>query len=215
MITLTNGGVQNASSVAVANGYLVLQLNGDTTVIASPGTVVSAIPVTFRFDSSGNLKGSCKVYSNAELTPQTQYNVTFKDANGNPLARMVWQFDQAAGSTVDIGTMVATSAGVSFSFPFGQTTVTFSATPAFNAASASGFVITLTGNVTSSSVTGAVAGQTITFKILQDATGARTFAWPANFVGAEAISATANAWSLQSFYFDGTNFLGHPMTVSA
>jgi hypothetical protein len=81
--------------------------------------------------------------------------------------------------------------------------VAFSATPVFNAAASSAFTITLTGNVTSSSVTNPTPSQRIAFIITQDATGGRTFAWPPNFKGASAISPDANSVSVQEFIWDG------------
>jgi hypothetical protein len=53
-------------------------------------------------------------------------------------------------------------------------TVSFSATPAFPANTASVFDITLTGNVTSSTIPGAAANQFVIFRKEQDATGGRT-----------------------------------------
>ena len=88
---------------------------------------------------------------------------------------------------------------------FGTVVVPFNVSPSFNAAAFSlpTFLMTLTNNVTSSAVVGAVAGQTITFVITQDGTGNRTFAWPANFKGASAICPDASNVSVQSFVFDG------------
>jgi len=86
----------------------------------------------------------------------------------------------------------------------GQVTTTFSATPTFDASAGNGFKMTLTGNVTSSSVTNPTAAQTITFVITQDSTGGRTFVWPTNFKGASAIAPDANLVSVQSFYYDGS-----------
>jgi hypothetical protein len=88
----------------------------------------------------------------------------------------------------------------------GLSATAFSATPVFNAGTSSAFTMTLTGNVTSSSVTNAVASQRIAFIITQDATGGRTFAWPPNFKGASAISPDANSVSVQEFLYDGVNF---------
>lgn len=86
------------------------------------------------------------------------------------------------------------------------TTVTFSATPAFNAALGSTFIITLTGNVTSSTITGFSSGQTIIFIIKQDSTGGRTFVWPTSLKNPLTVgSATANQVCVQSFISDGTN----------
>jgi hypothetical protein len=86
----------------------------------------------------------------------------------------------------------------------GQVATTFSATPVFDASAGTSFTITLTGNVTSSSVTNPTAGETITFIITQDGTGGRTFVWPANFHGASNIGTDANNVSVQSFIYTGS-----------
>lgn len=83
--------------------------------------------------------------------------------------------------------------------------VTFSATPTFDAQSYSVFKITLTGNVTSSSLPNQAAGETLKFIICQDASGSRTFAWPTNALGGMTIGATASKCSAQEFISDGTN----------
>src|SRR6185437_5616653 len=51
------------------------------------------------------------------------------------------------------------------------TTVAFSATPTFDASTAASFKLTLTGNVTCSTLTYAVSGEPVNFEICQDATG--------------------------------------------
>ena len=85
------------------------------------------------------------------------------------------------------------------------TTVAFSATPTFDASTAASFKLTLTGNVTSSTLTNAVAGEPISFEICQDATGGRTFVPPTNVLNMGTIVSTANACSTQEFWFDGSN----------
>lgn len=85
----------------------------------------------------------------------------------------------------------------------GQTAVSFSATPVFNAASVDSFKITLTGNVTSSTITNPTAGQRVAFIITQDGTGGRTFAWPANGKGASVVAPDANLTTVQEFVYDG------------
>jgi hypothetical protein len=87
----------------------------------------------------------------------------------------------------------------------GQVATSFSATPVFDASAGTSFTITLTGNVTSSSVTNPTAG-IITFIITQDGTGGRTFVWPANVKGESNIGSDANSVSVQSFIYDGTNW---------
>lgn len=107
MISLTGGNVQTLAGVAVPGGSLTLQLNSDAVVIATPGFVPSAYLATFKFDSTANLAGSCKIWSNFELNPPgTQYLVTFKDANGSRISNQIWQFTQSSGASVDIGTII-------------------------------------------------------------------------------------------------------------
>jgi hypothetical protein len=84
-------------------------------------------------------------------------------------------------------------------------TATFSSSPDFDASLANTHKITLTGNVTSSTLSNASAGQTINFLICQDATGGRTFAWPTNVLGSMTVGSTASKCSAQNFIFDGTN----------
>jgi hypothetical protein len=87
----------------------------------------------------------------------------------------------------------------------GLTTVTFSATPTFDASTANLFKITLTGNVTSSTLINAVAGEPLAFMVCQDATGSRTFAPPTNVLNWVTIPTAANACVLETFYYDGAN----------
>ncbi len=94
----------------------------------------------------------------------------------------------------------------------GYTTVSFSATPTFSVTKNTGqtFLITLTGNVTSSTMdTSGITGSgrpIVTFRIVQDATGSRTFVWPTNVQNAGTVDGTASAASTQTFVWDGTNF---------
>ena len=91
------------------------------------------------------------------------------------------------------------------SVPFGAAAVTFSTTPVF-ALAAGDQTLTLTGNVSSSSVTGVLKGQLVRFQICQDAAGSRTFAWPAVVHGGGTIGAIAGLCSAQTFEsFDGAN----------
>lgn len=89
-----------------------------------------------------------------------------------------------------------------------QTTVTFSATPTFNAALGNSFKIILTGDVTSSTLSNALAGQLLVFVIVQDGTGNHAFAWPSNVLGGASIidvAAAANSVVVQMFHYDGSN----------
>lgn len=87
------------------------------------------------------------------------------------------------------------------------TTVTYSATPTFTALSttADSWTITLTGNVTSSTLSAATTGEILTFNICQDGSGSHTFVFPANVLNVGTIDSTASGCSHQTFVFDGTN----------
>lgn len=87
----------------------------------------------------------------------------------------------------------------------GLTTVTFSATPTFDASTANLFKITLTGNVTSSTLINAVAGEPLAFMVCQDAIGSRTFVPPTNMLNWVTVPTGANACVLETFYYDGAN----------
>lgn len=76
--------------------------------------------------------------------------------------------------------------------------VPFSATPVFDASQGSKFEITLTGNVTSSTLINLTAGQSLTFTIIEDATGGRTFVPPGN-LPLDAINTAINGTSIQKF----------------
>lgn len=88
-----------------------------------------------------------------------------------------------------------------------STAVTFSTTPTFDASTAVLFKLTLTGNVTSSTLANAVAGQPIAFELCQDSIGGHSFVPPANVVGFVTIPSSANSCILETFIYDGTNAL--------
>jgi hypothetical protein len=71
-------------------------------------------------------------------------------------------------------------------------------------------IITLGANASSSSIISPGIGQNLTIEWLQDGTGSRTYAWPANckFAGgaAPAASVTANYKDSVTFRYDGTNW---------
>lgn len=85
----------------------------------------------------------------------------------------------------------------------------FSATPVFNFDLGNIFVMTLTGNITSSTISNARTGIPITLILKQDATGGRTWVPPANFKpagGALALTAGANKVDSVTADYDGTNW---------
>lgn len=202
-----NGGT------GVNNGSSTLTLGGNLTTagaFASTLTFTGATSVTF--PTSGTLMNTGNSVALAQ-TPLTTLGDTLY-ANATPaLARLAGNTTATLNVLTQTGTgsasaapvwQTATAAGIA---PFTFRAVTFSATPAFTFGSgATTFEITLTGNVTSSTVASAGAGQSSTFIVCQDATGSRTFAWPAGFKGTMTIGTTASKCNVQTFAYDGTNY---------
>lgn len=87
-------------------------------------------------------------------------------------------------------------------FVRGQITMPFTATPDLDASRAAVFVMTLTANVTSSTLSKATDGQPIRVVLKQDGVGARTFVWPTNMKGTMVISAGINTVSAQEFVYE-------------
>jgi len=86
--------------------------------------------------------------------------------------------------------------------------VAFSSTPVFDFSLGATQIITLTGDVTSTSTANAT-NALYTIVVMQDAVGGHTYTWPSNFRGAAAISpgngtAAANTAASQTFVYDPT-----------
>jgi hypothetical protein len=91
--------------------------------------------------------------------------------------------------------------------------VTYSATPDFDMSAGTAFTLTLTGNA-AATMSNPAEGQRVVTKIVQDATGGRTFSWPAEFLGGMEIGLDANAVSIQEWVcFDGANYEAVSMGV--
>lgn len=87
-------------------------------------------------------------------------------------------------------------------------TGSFSATPTIDASAGDVFELTLTGNVTSSTISNASKGMLLQIILIQDGVGGRTFAWPTNVKlagGAVALS-SANKRDSITLRYDGTNW---------
>jgi hypothetical protein len=82
--------------------------------------------------------------------------------------------------------------------------VSYSPNPVFNAALNTKFQMTLTGNVASSTLTGAQAGDIIQMCLIQDSVGNRSFVWPSNMIGATNISLAANSATVLSFFVESS-----------
>jgi hypothetical protein len=218
MQTLQGGNFQSGG-LPVANGSIVLTLSNPAATVKATGGAATPQYI-INLDSLGNIPLT-SVFGNAELTPDgTFYTVQlFAGASGGGalLNTSTWVVGPSAPYAGTLFPNVLVLPPVSFvgALVIPSVTVTFSATPAFAAGSSSKFYLTLTGNVTSSSITGMVKDQMVIFQIAQDGTGGRSFVWPAVVKNAGIVKAAPGAISIQAFTFDGSNFypLG-PMTFN-
>ena len=121
-----------------------------------------------------------------------------------PTAHALVGADHSA-SGLTTGHLLKATGATSFGFaPVAETdladmgcaVVAFSATPAFNASAASCFEITLTGAVTSSTLTGELPGRTLSWTITQNLIGGHPFVWPIEVGDACTVATAANAVTL-------------------
>ena len=218
MQTLQGGNFQS-SGAPVANGSVVLTLsNPAATIIATGGAATPSYVINL--DANGNMPLTA-VLGNNELNPGGTFYTAqlFSGANGTGslLNTSTWVVGPSApySGTLYPNVMVLPPVSFAGAVIIPNTTVAFSATPAFAAGSFSEFFMTLTGNVTSSTITGMQKGQLVIFVIAQDGTGGRSFVWPTTVKNAGAIKQAPGAISVQTFTFDGTNFYPTgPMTFN-
>lgn len=190
----SEGGIQNWYPCTIGTGNVF----SDGTATAGQYAVWS---------DSQHIEGQTGIPYSALTGPAPTFNqdTTGKAAKADKIttdgtANQVWAMDGAGAAQ---GWHNSTATGN----PGQYTGVSFSATPTFTASSSTvnSFGITLTANVTSSTLASSAAGQYIAFKICQDATGGRTFTWPSGFSTAVAIYPAASSCTLEQFFWDGTN----------
>ncbi len=87
--------------------------------------------------------------------------------------------------------------GADFTSPI--VVVPYATAVTFDASVAAEFDLTLSGNVSASSLVKVSIGQMLTFIITQDAIGGRTLSWPANMTYPGPICALPNSTSIQMF----------------
>lgn len=184
------------SSPVIANGLLQLQQNAGSNV----DLMLNQDTVSLWKLRNTATTGDFALYNGATGTN----SLTVAKATGN----IILNGNLGIGKTPSANAQL----DVAKSIVSGLNPVTFSATPTFLASLGNTQTITLTGNVTSSTLSNATAGQRLTFNIYQDATGSRTFVWPLTVVGAPTISSTPLSVTSWSCTWDGTNCVPHGRT---
>jgi hypothetical protein len=209
MITLT-GTLKDIFSNNDQGASVAIQLVGyGSQVPRIAGTAMLAKTAPLQIVVPANGQFSQTIYGNDQITPLvgpyngfgTYYVVQVLDEFGNVIQANAYSLTGSGSQDISAMTPLALlPPSVMSPAIFGAlVAIAYSATPVFPAALGTTFDITLTGNVTSSTMTNVNPGSIYTFIIVQDATGNRTFAWPANVKNAEAIAPAANAISVQSF----------------
>lgn len=168
----------------LASGHVHAYISGTTTNQAtytdSTGGTPNANPVGL--DSAGRAE--------IWLEDGLAYTLALHDSSN----ALVWSVDGVSAGDLETALVIGTTA------------VTFTSTPTFDSSTASYFSITLSGNVTSSTISNASDGRIIYFNICQDATGGRTFTWPASVLTAPTVGTAVSSCTSASFIYDGTNW---------
>lgn len=150
---------------------------------------------------------SIDVVTEGAFSSSTNIPSSMRFLTGSTSAGSVERMRITAAGNLGIGTSTpASKLQVNGGIAAGFVTVSYSATPTFDAALGNTFKITLTGNVTSSTLVNAVAGQILIFIICQDATGSRSFVWPSSLkFDNSGMDNRQNYCNISAHVFDGTN----------
>jgi hypothetical protein len=203
--TVAGSPVSTSGTLAVSKAAVNANL-----VAAGPASG-SAAAWTFRALVAGDFPAGVGTVSSVGLAVSASGLITASWTGTNPITSTgtatlnLALANQAAGAfyagPASGGSGPVTARAIVGSDIAGLTTVAFSATPVFDASTFAmpTFAITLTGNVTSSTLINGTPGQIATFVITQDATGSRSFAYPTTVLGESNVDPNASAVTVQSF----------------
>lgn len=183
---------------------------------ATPTFTATGQYQVFKMMLTGNVTSSTLSMTGVTTPSIVSFELTQDNTGGRTF---VWPLNVSGAPSINLAANSVTTSSFLWdgttAFPWSNaqslsTTVAFSATPTFTATSQNQlFKLTLTGNVTSSTLNmSAVAFPSIlTFEIIQDATGGRTFVWPTNtqVIGSQTISVIPSVGTVVQFIWDGTN----------
>lgn len=126
------------------------------------------------------------------------------DTSGRSLGAQDARWDAQLRNINVSGTISGNFIGLAI-FKLNPNIVPYSATPVLNGANGTGMRITLLGNAVPA-IINVQAGSLVSFVIIQDNTGGRTWAWPGNFRGGMGIGMGIGEASGQLFWFDGATY---------
>jgi hypothetical protein len=208
--------------LVVTSSVLAQGTRKDDIAITSVGGFLSGIPnASVRVCASGASGIPCNplanVYSNSNLVPGNLLPNPFTaDANGNyffyaPAGNYVIQITSATGTAYTQNDVTLPNLPSVVTTTFNYSLLAFSSTPAFNFTPNTAFKLTLTGNVTSSTLVGAASpGAFAAFSLCQDGVGGHSFVFPPNFSPPSGFTfaTAANICKNLLFFYDGTNWQG-------
>jgi hypothetical protein len=189
---LTLAPPATSATLSIADGQTLTTSGAYAAGLTFPGAYVYTLPA-----ATGTLAdlASTQTLTNKTLDGVSAATMAFVD----PTSSIQTQLNGKAPLSSPSFTTQATAPkfiGVIAS----ETDVTYSATPTFVATSNLNY-ISLTGNVTSSTLAAGANGQTINVVICQDSTGSRTFVWPSSVRGGGTIGSAASTCSSQRFTY--------------
>jgi hypothetical protein len=148
------------------------------------------------------------LWGNDVITPaNTYYSISILDSKRNVIQSAPYQF--VGTGTYDLSTVTPYTfppivPPISPTIVAGLVTIPYSATPIFDCSLVTAgvitFEITLTGNVGSSSLINAQAGQIVIISVIQDLTGGHTFSYPSNVHNTGDVESSGNGLTVQAFY---------------
>jgi hypothetical protein len=199
--TDSTGGTSNANPVildSTGSAVMWLGVNSYKFVAYSTGGVHCA---------SGSLQWTVDnvpgdAFLNGTISGATITNPTL---SGGTIAGTAISGSTMAGSNVnstDIG-QTTPAKGMFTSLSSLMNSMSFSSTPIFNAGGYGFFAMSLTNNVTSSTITGGQSGQQITLDICQVAPGGHTFVWPTNLLNPPAVNQSATGCTIVQAIYNG------------
>lgn len=149
------------------------------------------------------------LWGNDVIVPvATYYTISILDSSKNVIQTGAYTF--TGTHTYDLSSLSPTFPSYAPVVFGGLVFIPFSATPVFDTSLVSGpisFDLTLTADVTASTLISPQAGQIVTFILEQDGTGDWLFVWPTNVLNAGIIDPDPGSVTVQSFITRANGFL--------
>ncbi len=206
------GGSVTSVSLAAPTGFPV---TGNP--IIGSGTLAWALPTSWNVGSlllgdGANSAATLLIGTSGKVLTSDGTTASWQPAGsasvGPGTQNFMAKFNNAPGTTVGDSSFLSETANnlsSSGNLALPTNTISFSATPVFDA-SKTFQTLTLTGNVTSSTVSNAVTGEFMEINLCQDGTGGRTFVWPTSFKNTPPVQSTASQCTRSLWRWDGTSW---------